>query len=190
MSSTLAPGLLVAAPPLGDPNFERSVVLLAAHGEDGAFGWVLNGAEIMSMSELLERTDVRSAPNISVPGSVRAGGPVSTDQVWLLYRTEHKPAGVAEQFDIPGSGITASSSRLLLELMATGNAPKPLVGVAGYAGWGPSQLENEIGQGAWLPMDVHSSLVFAQDPTRMWLGAFESSGTSAIAFSSRVVGSA
>lgn len=188
--SPLAPGLLVAAPPLGDPNFERSVVLLAAHGDDGAFGWVINGAEIMSMSELLDRTDVQAAPHINVGGSVRAGGPVSTDQVWLLYRTEHRPPGVPDQFDIAGCGITASSSRILLEMMAKGSAPTPLVGVAGYAGWGPSQLENEIRQGAWLPTDVYSSLVFGSDPSGMWLGAYERSGTSAIAFSTRVVGSA
>lgn len=188
--SPLAPGLLVAAPPLGDPNFERSVVLLAAHGEDGAFGWVINGAEIMSMAELLERTDVHAAPHISVSGVVRAGGPVNTDQVWLLYRTDHRPADVPDQFDISGSGITASSSRLMLEMLARGQAPAQVLGVAGYAGWGPSQLENEIRQGAWLPMDVHSSLLFDADPSRIWLGAYERSGTTAIAFTTRVVGSA
>jgi putative transcriptional regulator len=121
---------------------------------------------------------------------VRAGGPVSTDQVWLLYRTEQRPLGVPDQFDIAGSGITASSSRALLEMVARGSAPMPMVGVAGYAGWGPSQLENEIRQGSWLPTDVFSSLVFAADPRGMWLGAYEQSGTSAIAFSTRVVGSA
>jgi putative transcriptional regulator len=188
--SALAPGLLVAAPPLGDPNFERSVVLLAAHGEEGAFGWVINGTELMSMAELLERTDVRAEPNVNVSGVVRAGGPVSTDQVWLLYRTDTRPSEVPDQFDISGSGITASSSRLMLERLARGDAPAPLLGVAGYAGWGPSQLEEEIRQGAWLPMDVHASLLFDADPARVWLGAYERSGTSAIAFTSRVVGSA
>ncbi|MGC4066750.1 MAG: YqgE/AlgH family protein [Polyangiaceae bacterium] len=56
--SGLAPGLIVAAPPLGDPNFERSVVLLASHGPEGAFGWIINGRELMPLSELLVRAEV------------------------------------------------------------------------------------------------------------------------------------
>ena len=47
--SVLAPGLLIAAPPLEDPNFDRSVVLLASHGKNGAFGWVINGREVMTL---------------------------------------------------------------------------------------------------------------------------------------------
>jgi putative transcriptional regulator len=121
---------------------------------------------------------------------VRAGGPVSTDQVWLLYRTDNRPSDVPDQFDISGCGITASSSRVMLEMLARGEAPAPLLGVAGYAGWGPWQLENEIRQGAWLPMDVYSSLVFDKDASGVWLGAYERSGTSAIAFTTRIVGSA
>ena len=58
MTSVLAPGLLLSAPPLSDPNFERSVVLLSAHGPDGAFGWVLNGKQSMSFSELLVRARI------------------------------------------------------------------------------------------------------------------------------------
>jgi putative transcriptional regulator len=187
--SQLAPGLLLAAPPLGDPNFERSVVLLAAHSENGAFGWIINGDKLMSLAELLERTDVRAGPKAPTSGVVRAGGPVGSEQIWLLYPTEDKPVDFAEQFDV-GGGITASNSRWLLGALARGEAPKQMVGLAGYAGWGPLQLEEEIRQGAWLPTDVDASILFGGDPTTLWLRAFERLGTSAIAFATRVVGSA
>ena len=59
--SVLAPGFLVAAPPLGDPNFDRSVVLLAAHGADGAFGWVINGRVLMTLEEMLKRAAIEQA---------------------------------------------------------------------------------------------------------------------------------
>lgn len=186
----LAPGLLVAAPPLGDPNFEQSVVLLAAHSEEGAFGWVVNGAELMSLEELLQRAEVTTARLQSFSnGVVRAGGPVGTEQVWLLYRTESRLPGLDEQFDV-GGGITACSSRKLLEEMALGRAPEPLIGIAGYAGWGPFQLEEEIRSGAWLPTAIDASLVFGAGGSDSWLAAYERAGTSAIAFTSRVVGSA
>src|SRR5688572_32766398 len=86
---SLAPGFLVAAPPLGDPNFDRSVVLLAAHGPDGAFGWVINGRELMTFGELLVRAEIAEIPP-EVPGSVRVGGPVSPEQVWVVYRSDER----------------------------------------------------------------------------------------------------
>ncbi len=90
---SLAPGFLIAAPPLGDPNFDRSVVLLAAHGPDGAFGWVINGRELMSLGELLVRAEVAES-ELTLPGTVRVGGPVSPEQVWIVYRPDERFAHI------------------------------------------------------------------------------------------------
>ena len=54
----LAPGMLLAAPSLHDPNFERSVVLLGRSGGDGALGWVINGRELMSVRELFTSSEL------------------------------------------------------------------------------------------------------------------------------------
>jgi len=186
--SALAPGFLVAAPPLGDPNFDRSVVLLAAHGPEGAFGWIINGRELMSVPELLLRADI-TEKHIEVPGSVRVGGPVSPEQVWLIYRTEDRFADVEGQFDV-GPSITACASRKILEVVATGRAPKTLMGLVGYAGWAPSQLENEIRVGAWLPTDLDAKVVFDVPSDDAWTAAYARMGTTPIAFTTRTVGSA
>lgn len=184
--SVLAPGLLVAAPPLEDPNFDRSVVLLASHGKNGAFGWVINGERVMSLSELATHAGLEyDAPPIS--SSVYVGGPVGREQVWLLYRTEERLAEVPDQFDV-GFGITASPSQKVLEAVLHGRAPKSLRGVMGFAGWEPSQLEREIGRGSWLPMRADSSLVFDVSLEDMWAQAYRRAGTSPIAFTTRVVG--
>jgi putative transcriptional regulator len=186
--SSLAPGLLVAAPPLADPNFDRSVVLLAAHGPEGAFGWVINGREVMTLGELLSRADLGPAL-INPRGGVRVGGPVSREQVWLVYRTEEKIEGFPDQFDV-GSGMTASPSRRMLEVIAEGRGPQTLVGLVGYAGWAPDQLENEIRSGAWLPTEAHPSLLFDVPREDIWRRAYEHAGTTPIAFTTRTVGSA
>jgi putative transcriptional regulator len=171
-----------------DPNFDRSVVLLAAHGPEGAFGWVINGREVMTLRELLSRADV--GPALIAPrGGVRVGGPVSREQVWLVYRTEDKLAGFPDQFDV-GSGMTASPSRRMLEVIAEGRGPQNLVGLVGYAGWAPDQLENEIRSGAWLPTDAHPSLLFDVPRDEIWQRAYEHAGTTPIAFTTRTVGSA
>jgi putative transcriptional regulator len=186
--SSLAPGLLVAAPPLGDPNFDRSVVLLAAHGPEGAFGWVINGREVMTVAGLLERADL-AATGTPPSGPVRIGGPVSQEQVWLVYPTEHRLVDFPEQFDV-GSGVTASPSRKMLEAIARGSGPKGVMGLAGYAGWAPSQLENEIRVGSWLPTDADPALLFEVPRAEIWHRAYELLGTTPIAFTTRTVGSA
>jgi putative transcriptional regulator len=182
--SALAPGFLVAAPPLGDPNFDRSVVLMAAHGEEGAFGWVINGREVMTLSELLVRADVATKPP-ALSGSVRVGGPVSPEQVWLVYREQHRFDDIEDQFEI-GPGVLACASRRVLEVIAEGVVPASLFGVIGYAGWAPGQLENEIRGGAWLPVDLKVGLVFDVPREELWQRAYESAGTTPMAFSSRV----
>jgi len=188
MTSVLAPGLLLSAPPLSDPNFERSVVLLSAHGPDGAFGWVLNGKQAMSFSELLMRAGVVQTPK-DVPGMVRVGGPVSPEQVWLVYPSGTLPPELEGQMEV-APGIWASASRKVLEAIADSGVPRGLITLMGYAGWAPWQLENEIKVGAWLPTDVSSEIVFDTPPAELWARAYERVGASPMSFNTRTVGSA
>jgi putative transcriptional regulator len=183
--SVLAPGFLVAAPPLGDPNFDRSVVLVAAHGEDGAFGWVINGRPVMTLSELLLRADITKSPVAGLTGSVRVGGPVSPEQAWLVYPEQERFADVEGQVDV-GPGVLACASRRALELLAEGAASTKLFGLLGYAGWAPGQLENEIRVGAWLPVDLDVGLVFEVPREQLWQRAYQQVGATPMAFSSRV----
>ena len=136
--SVLAPGILIAAPPIGDPHFDRTVVLLASHDDEGAFGWVINGAPEMSMSELLVRADIVEQ-EVEVPGQVCRGGPVSEEQVWLVYPESSKLDGIDGQFEV-ATGIWATASRALLERFAAGEKVGGLRALAGYACWGPGQL--------------------------------------------------
>jgi putative transcriptional regulator len=186
--SHLAPGFLVAAPPLGDPNFDRSVVLLASHGPDGAFGWIINGREVMSLSELLRRSEITDE-RIPITGNVRVGGPVSPEQVWLVYKSEDRRPNIEGQFEV-ASGIVASASRKVLESVAETRVTGSMIGLIGYAGWAPSQLEEEIRLGAWLPTDVEAGVVFDVAREQIWQRAYERIGASPIAFTGRTVGSA
>jgi len=188
MTSVLAPGLLLSAPPLSDPNFERSVVLLSAHGPDGAFGWVINGKQSMSFSELLLRTGVAPAAS-DVPGVVRVGGPVSPEQVWLIYPSGVVAPELEGQMDV-APGICASASRRVLESIANSQVPPGLITLMGYAGWAPWQLENEIKVGAWLPTDVSPDIVFDTPSNELWARAYQRVGASPMSFNTRTVGSA
>ena len=193
-SNPLAPGLLLAAPPLGDPNFNRSVVLLASHGEEGSLGWVLNGVPIAPVLQLLRDAglipDGTNLPdNGSYASKARVGGPVSPRSAWVLYRRgpafEHA-AQMALDDDWAGTG-----DRTVVEAIARGEGPSRFRLILGYAGWGPTQLDDEIRAGAWLPARFEPSLLFDEDEDEMWERAYSQLvGVSPFAFTGLRPGSA
>lgn len=160
-SGSLAPGFLVAAPALADPNFDGSLVLMAQHGPDGALGFVVNRAAPLSAAEVLAAVDgslsraARAAGRDG--GAVLLGGPVRTEQLWVLCRPSAVPAG--EDFLAVGSNLALGGSRQILEAVAAGRERTPFLLFLGYSGWGPLQVEHEVGAGAWVPMPLHEDLV-------------------------------
>ena len=179
-SEPLAPGLLLAAPPLGDPNFNRSVVLLATHGDGGSLGWVVNGAELVTVGQLLRDAGL-VAESVTLPTdgsyslSARVGGPVSPRSAWVLYRRAPR---FEHQGEIVLSGRwAATGDRSLVEAIARGDGPEAFRLILGYAGWAPGQLDEEI--------------VFQTELSEMWTRAYESLvGVSPFAFTSLKPGSA
>lgn len=173
-SDSLAPTLLLAAPRLGDPNFERRVVLLGKHEEEGALGWVLNGKALDPVGRLLHMAELVPA-GIVVPETeafrrpARIGGPVSPESGWLLYRQGE----TAWQGEITvGQGLVVCSNSAALDAVVRGGAPHDFRLVLGYAGWGPGQLESELKEGVWLPAAWDPALVFETDPDRLWDEAY------------------
>ncbi len=149
----LAPGMLLAAPSLRDPNFMHSVVLLGRSGDDGALGWIVNGRELMSVSELLTSSEL-IPPGTTVPDSpafasaVRLGGPVAPAAGWLVYRRQPDPlpGEITVGAEIGVTGEMAAFSALM-----EGKGPADFRMLLGCAGWAPGQLEAEIQLGGLAP---------------------------------------
>jgi putative transcriptional regulator len=163
----LAPGFLLAPPPLLDPNFERSLVLLAAHESDGAMGFILNRAAPHRLHALLQELDITTTVRDQ---RVLMGGPVSLTSGFVLY--EHAP----RQPVGPGIEVTATlsvtPSRDVLELAARGGLPGRFDLFLGYSGWAPDQLEGELRRGAWLHAPFDNELVFDVPLDRRWEEAY------------------
>src|SRR4051812_47567341 len=83
LGGSLAPGLLIAAPPLGDPNFDRTVVLLAMHSDAGALGFVINRVAPVSLGELLSLAGY-AENKLEDDSNVFVGGPVQPSSGWIL----------------------------------------------------------------------------------------------------------
>ncbi|HUF47542.1 MAG TPA: YqgE/AlgH family protein [Vicinamibacterales bacterium] len=158
----LAPTLLLSMPQLTDPNFARSVVLLCEHAAEGAFGLVVNRP-----SELLASEAVQLEPEIGPANDMPLllGGPVEPERGWIL--TSQPPEAVDSR---PiGAGLYLSASPTLLRrVLTTRPQPRRTVVLAGYAGWGPGQLDAELEQSAWLMMPVELDLIFEIPSAAAW----------------------
>ncbi|NUQ72913.1 MAG: YqgE/AlgH family protein [Polyangiaceae bacterium] len=196
-SAALAPGYLIASPPLGDPNFDRTVVLLAVHGESGALGFVVNRVAPMGLGELLTLAGYADK-GLSSGAPVFLGGPVQPSSGWILcddVELVPEEGGV-----IPvGDRIRITSSREAFDSLARDVAtlgaasadPKRRMVILGYSGWGPGQLEGEIAAGAWLPVPFHEGILFDVDVADRWERAYALLGlTPAGMMTMRTVGEA
>ncbi|HEX2573786.1 MAG TPA: YqgE/AlgH family protein [Polyangia bacterium] len=210
-SVSLAPGLLLAAPALGDPNFTHSVVLLGHHDAGGAFGWVINGRPLVPARQLLEEAEL-TVPGVTLAGPsfeslTRIGGPVLPGSAWLLFeapsessgifgRVAQSQAGQIELADEPGvhhlgDRYWITGNRDFIEALARGEGPNTFRLFLGYAGWGPQQLETEIQAGAWLPASFDGALLFGHEPDELWDVAYRRAvGAPPAVFTSTTRGSA
>ncbi len=173
--------LLIAMPGMGDPRFEKSVVFLCAHSEDGALGLIVNKpSREIRFQNLIEQLDLESAaPQRDI--RVHFGGPVENERGFVLhsndYAAEAATLRVSEQF-----GMTATLD--VLEEIAKGAGPASALLALGYAGWGPGQLESEILKNGWLTCDANASLVFGSDDDGKWEAALATLGVDPLTLSS------
>jgi len=184
----LAPGMLLAAPTLHDPNFEHSVVLLGRSGGEGALGWVINGRELMSVRELLASSELLPQGHVlpetaSFASPVRLGGPVAPAAGWLIYR--RRPEPLPGEMAV-GSEIGVSGELAAFAALVRGQGPPVIKLLLGCAGWAPGQLEGEISGGSWLPTTVRPNLVLDAAVVSAWDEAYhETVGADPAAFSSQ-----
>lgn len=155
--------LLVATPQLDDPNFERTVVLVLEHGDEGALGVVLNRPSGLDLAEPLPEW-ARAAAHPSV---VFIGGPVAPSAAVCLARLG--ASGGASGW-APLLGTIGPVGTLDLDSDPDEAIPRldEIRVFAGYAGWGPGQLEAEIAGGGWFVVDADPGDPLSPAPEGLW----------------------
>lgn len=166
--------VLIAMPGMTDPRFQRSVVLICAHSDEGAMGLVLNRPmPDIDFGELLEQLGIET--DAARPIEVRFGGPVEPGRGFVLH-------SVPEYGDDPegrlriGQALALTTTRDILEDLAHGHGPESAVLALGYAGWGPGQLEDEMLQNGWLTGNSADDLIFGSDHDAKWQAALRAQG--------------
>ena len=152
MTTSTTGRLLVASPDLADPNFHRTVVLMVAHDDGGALGVVLNRPSAIPVDDGLPGWSDVASP----PACVYLGGPVDPTAALGLGEGEGEPSdmivGRLGAIDLSGRPEEYRSVRVF----------------AGYAGWGPMQLDREVDRGDWFVVDARVDDVTTSTPDRLW----------------------
>jgi len=149
---------LVANKSQRDPTFFETVVLLVDYDDKGALGVVVNRptdvpltAALPEVKELHKRKDI-----------IFLGGPVARDRMVLLLRAKAAPPQSVQVFD---QVYATGSISALRQIIGRGESVRAY---AGYAGWGPGQLDAEVARGDWLIGPADSKAIFDDPPTGVW----------------------
>lgn len=156
---------LIAMPGMEDATFSRSVVYLCEHSERGALGLVINKPSDIDLAALFQKIDLHlSRPELG-KSPVFQGGPVQTERGFVLHEPVFADADRPEEsvyastMTIPG-GLEMTTSKDVLEALATGAGPRKVLVTLGYAAWGEGQLESELGENSWLTVGADPSVIF------------------------------
>ena len=179
--------ILIAMPVMSDPRFERTLIYLCAHSEEGAMGLVINKpAENINFEDLLEKLSIDVSGDAG-PGEIElppvlVGGPVDMGRGFVLhsqdFRSETSTLNVTDTI-----GLTSTVD--ILRSIAEGKGPKHVLLALGYSGWGAGQLEQEIQSNGWLHCETDEDLLFGRDLEGKYTRALTKLGVDVSALSGR-----
>lgn len=165
--------LLIATPGIGDPRFDRSVVLICDHSPDHALGIVLNKpVEGLKLPELFEQLEIDgAAPAPDRP--VMLGGPVDRERGFVIHTVDFD---AGEETMPVSEDIALTATKSILDAIVSAAPPRRSLLALGYAGWGAGQLEDELAANAWLVADADESLIFDDCGEQKWERALDKLG--------------
>lgn len=160
INHTLAPGFLVASPKLDGSVFDRAVIIMVHHDREGAMGFILNKPIDVDFGTLLEMVDVseNKIADSCYEQDVFFGGPVRVEQLWVIHNSpDHIFADSDDEVLFhPQWHLSSDAGSIKVLAEKAEHKFRPLMG---YAGWGPGQLEDEIGEGSWLVLDFDERFI-------------------------------
>lgn len=159
--------LLISEPFLRDYYFRRSVVLLAEHDENGSFGLIINKPLEIKINEI-----VKDFPDFDT--KVYIGGPVKTDNLFVLHTLGNKISGSSKIMDglYWGGDIDMIKSMIEEKKIRSQNIRFYI----GYSGWDPDQLNREMKENSWVVTKLKTEKILLESPTDMWKNILKSMG--------------
>lgn len=163
---------LLSMPGIGDPRFERTVIAMCVHDDDGALGIVVNRRHAtMTVRDLMTQVEI-------VPGAtpatarVMVGGPVEPGRGFVLHSPDYAGQGTIHVGGLGGVRWGLTSTVDVLRDIANDRGPRQWLAALGYTGWGAGQLDGELRRHGWHHLDGSDDLLFTAPVDRRWPRAF------------------
>jgi putative transcriptional regulator len=169
---------LVAMPSMEDPYFQRSVIYICEHNQDGAMGIMINVPIDVTVEGMLKQVDSKPTKVLSsksLKQFVHVGGPVAKDCGFILHQPKDEYQSSIKMTDT----LTITTSKDILDVLGTEDEPERFLVALGYSGWDAGQLESELAENSWLTMEADSSIIFSTPVQKRWESAFQSLGINA-----------
>jgi putative transcriptional regulator len=162
---------LLAMPGIGDPRFDKAVIAMCVHDEEGALGIGLGRIQPrIGFHDLLRQLDVD--PGVAPNAAIHVGGPVEPQRGFILHTPDWDGA---DSIDVGGRWVL-SATLDILKAIAVGKGPSRWVVALGYAGWQSGQLEQEMRRHGWFVTPGEAELLYESDVDTRWTKAVRSAG--------------
>src|SRR5689334_20631750 len=173
--SFLSGKLLLAMPGMADPRFERAVIAMCVHDENGAIGVGIGHKRAgISFRGLLRQLDI--VPGEAPDCAVHHGGPVEPGRGFVLHSTDWGGQDSLHVAGAKGELFTMTGTIDVLKAIAEGKGPSHYIVSLGYAGWGEGQLDEEMTRHGWFAADGTAELLFDTPTDERWAAAFKGAG--------------
>ena len=164
---------LIAMPGIRDDRFDRSVVYVRAHTDEGAMGLMINRPiRDLTFSSLLAQLNIDACEQQTFSPPILAGGPVDVIRGFVLHSPEYTSNATLAMTGLASLTVTTD----VIRDISKGSGPKNFLITLGYVGWGVGQLEKEIKENAWLPVEASTDLLFTLSPEKKWEYALKQNG--------------
>jgi len=162
---------LLAMPGIGDPRFEKAVIAMCVHDEEGALGIGLGRlVPRLGFHDLLKQLDIPPGDCPNAP--IHHGGPVEPRRGFILHTPDWSGT---DSIDVAGRWVL-SATLDILRAIAEGKGPRRWVAALGYAGWGPGQLDEEMQRHGWFVTQGSDALLYDRNVDARWAAAFQGAG--------------
>jgi putative transcriptional regulator len=167
--------LLLAMPGMADLRFERAVIAICVHDENGAVGIGIGHKRAgLRFRSLLKQLEI--APGESADTAILHGGPVEPGRGFILHSTDWGGEDTVQVNTGAGALCAMTGTIDVLRAIAEGRGPGQWLAALGYAGWAAGQLEAEMTRHGWFACDATPAILFDTPADERWEAAFRSAG--------------
>tara|TARA_Y100001970_G_scaffold43508_1_gene54232 strand:+ start:530 stop:1081 length:552 start_codon:yes stop_codon:yes gene_type:complete len=159
-SKNLQNHFLITMPSFSDSVFDKGIIYVCEHNDEGAMGIMIN-KPIPNIEKLLYKLDIK---DLSPKPNVYLGGPVDINKGFVIHEKGYKTKGTLSV----SSQISLTSNLDIINDILDGKGPSNYRFALGYSGWGPGQLEEELKRGDWLILPAYKQIMFDTPDSMMW----------------------